>query len=119
MNGEVKSAGRVLDVLELFAEQLAPLGASDVSRRLGLPKSSVHGLLTTLARRGYLALEGRAYRLAPDLEGAWQARSLARLVTTALPIMERSSVATGESAFLGVMTPDLRVRYLAKVVSRN
>jgi len=119
MNNQVKSAGRVLDVLELFAEELAPIGVSEVSRRLLLPKSSAHGLLATLAARGYLVAEGREYRLAQDVEGVWAARSLARLTTIARPVMERIALSSGESAFLGVMTADLRVRYVAKVVSRN
>ena len=119
MNIEVKSAGRVLDVLELFSQELEPLGVSEVSRRLALPKSSAHGLLTTLAARGYLLNEGRGYRLAPDVEGPWTAGSLARLTTIARPVMRDIALATGESAFLGVMTPELRVRYVAKVVSRN
>lgn len=119
MNNEVKSAGRVLDVLELFAQELAPLGVSEVSRRLTLPKSSAHGLLTTLAARGYLVIEGREYRLSPHVEGLWPVRSLARLTTIAKPVMEQISLSTGESAFLGVMTPDLQVRYIAKVASRN
>ena len=119
MNTEVKSAGRVLDVLELFSQELESLGVSEVSRRLALPKSSAHGLLTTLAARGYLVNEGREYRLASDVLGPWNTGSLARLTTIARPVMQRISAATGESAFLGVMTPDLRVRYIAKVVSRN
>jgi DNA-binding IclR family transcriptional regulator len=119
MNIQVKSAGRVLDVLELFSQELEPLGVSEVSRRLALPKSSAHGLLTTLAMRGYLLNDGGEYRLAPEVQGPWTVDSLARLTTIARPVMQRIAAATGESAFLGVMTPDLRVRYVAKVVSRN
>jgi DNA-binding IclR family transcriptional regulator len=40
---------------------------TDVARKLGFPKSSTQGLLTTLAGRGYLAREGVAYFLPPVL----------------------------------------------------
>ena len=52
----VKSAGRVLDVLEHLA--MTPDGASfpALLTALGLPKSSLHALLATLADRGWVYL---------------------------------------------------------------
>jgi IclR family pca regulon transcriptional regulator len=54
MNSEVKSAGRVLDILEYMAglREAAPL--SKIVRDLSLPKSSAHGLIQTLAARGHV-----------------------------------------------------------------
>ena len=43
---------RVLDILTLLADHPEGLPISDVSRRLDLPKSAVHRLLTILVRRG-------------------------------------------------------------------
>ncbi|MFG2721962.1 IclR family transcriptional regulator [Streptomyces sp. NPDC048416] len=51
----VPAVARALDVLELFLESEGSLSAPDVIRRLGLPRTTVHELLTTLAARSYLA----------------------------------------------------------------
>ncbi|MGH9341944.1 MAG: IclR family transcriptional regulator [Acidobacteriota bacterium] len=51
---QVKSAGRVLDILELLTNAQHGLKLSDISRELELPVSSTHGLIRTLLRRGYL-----------------------------------------------------------------
>ncbi|MEU3505434.1 IclR family transcriptional regulator [Streptomyces hundungensis] len=51
----VPAVTRALDVLELFLESEGPLSAPDVTRRLQLPRTTVHELLTTLAARSYLA----------------------------------------------------------------
>lgn len=50
----VPAVTRALDVLELFLEGDSALSAPDVVRRLGLPRTTVHELLTTLAARSYL-----------------------------------------------------------------
>ncbi|MFJ4918928.1 IclR family transcriptional regulator [Streptomyces sp. NPDC088725] len=51
----VPAVTRALDILELFLEGEDTLSAPDVVRRLGLPRTTVHELLTTLAARSYLA----------------------------------------------------------------
>ena len=51
----VPAVTRALDVLELFLESDAPLSAPEITRRLGLPRTTVHELVTTLVARGYLA----------------------------------------------------------------
>jgi DNA-binding IclR family transcriptional regulator len=58
MSDEIKSAARVLDVLELFSARCDGLTLSEVARGLELPKSSTLGLLRTLHKRGYLVREG-------------------------------------------------------------
>ena len=45
---------RALDIFELISSSRAGLTLSDLSSSLGAPKSSVHYLLNTLLRRGYL-----------------------------------------------------------------
>lgn len=119
MNGEVKSAARVLDLLELFAASPVTLGVSDVGRKLGIPKSSAQGLLTTLAGRGYLGREGAAYFLPPELrDGGWVGGLRARLLALAEPLLQRIASESGESAFLGVLVGN-EIQYLAKAVSRH
>jgi DNA-binding IclR family transcriptional regulator len=54
----VKSADRTLDVFELLAAEPQGLTVSEISDRLGLARSSAHGLVRTLHSRGYLRENG-------------------------------------------------------------
>lgn len=56
---------RSLDILELFLDGRDSVNAPDVVAELGLPRSSVHELLHTLADRGYL-------RADPDVPGRYR-----------------------------------------------
>jgi DNA-binding IclR family transcriptional regulator len=61
----VKSAGRTLDLLELLADQPRAWTLVDLARELGIPKSSLHGLLRTLSGRGWVRTDetGTHFRL--------------------------------------------------------
>jgi DNA-binding IclR family transcriptional regulator len=50
----VPAIDRALTVIELLGQTNNGFSVSDVSRRLGFPKSSTFMILTTLARRGYV-----------------------------------------------------------------
>jgi hypothetical protein len=50
----IKSAAKVLDVLDLFRRSGRPMTLGDVSTRLCLPKSTVFRLLYTLEKKGCL-----------------------------------------------------------------
>lgn len=50
----VPAVDRALTVIECLAESKGGFTVSDISRTLGLPKSSLHVILSTLERRGYL-----------------------------------------------------------------
>jgi IclR family acetate operon transcriptional repressor len=93
---ESRSATRVLDVLDLFLEDGSGYTLTDVSERLAIPKSTAHGILHAMSRRGYLTLDpatnrytislgfvGRT-RATPAVEVLRQRarRSLTRLVAT-------------------------------------
>ena len=64
MNDSVKSAARVLDILELLFRSEEPMALKDLVSILALPKSSAHALLRTLQSRGYVERELKC--LAPD-----------------------------------------------------
>ena len=119
MNDEVKSAARVLDVLELFTLEPGPLGVSEVAKRLGFPKSSSQGLLTTLLSRGYLKREAQGFALPEELRGGWVGGLRCRLIQAAEPAMRRMAEESGESAFIGVLLRDGNIQYLSKIVSAN
>lgn len=117
---EVKSAGRILDVLELLAGLPQGIRLNQLARTLAIPKSSASGLLGTLVVRGYVESTGDGYRLANGYRGGgWVGGITGTLVRASHPIMERLAADTGESAFLGVSTPSFEVRYVAKSVSAN
>jgi DNA-binding IclR family transcriptional regulator len=53
MGRAVPAVTRALDILELFLEHES-LSAPDITERLGLPRTTVHELVTTLVARSYL-----------------------------------------------------------------
>jgi IclR family transcriptional regulator, KDG regulon repressor len=61
----VKSARRVLDVIEFLADRKSGASFTLLSEELNLPKSSLHSLLLTLSARGWIHLDesSRQYRL--------------------------------------------------------
>jgi DNA-binding IclR family transcriptional regulator len=114
---QVKSAARVLDLIEGLAA--APDGASfsDLARQQHLPKSSLHGLLAVLTDRGYVTFDPqrRTYSLGIRVWEAGQAYLHHRdLVTEALPVMERVVAQINETVQLAALDGIENV-YLAKV----
>ena len=119
MNANVKSADRVLDLLELFASTDRALALRDVTRILGVPKSSGFMLLGTLAARGYLVRDYEdRYRLAPAMaEGGWVGGILGQIFRAAQPWMDRLLAAHSESLVLGAPAAGFDVRLLCHRVS--
>jgi DNA-binding IclR family transcriptional regulator len=119
--GAVKSATRVLDLLEMLAAAPDEVGVSEVSRRLGIPKSSTHMLLATLEARGYVVGdEDRRFQLNPIFGNAgssWVGGSRVMLMRLAKGPMEQLAQATRESSFLGVPRDESTAEYIAKVVT--
>jgi len=93
---------RGLDVLEQVADGPVPLAL--LAQRLGLSRSTVHRLATTLLERRYLNLTPRrGYTLGPKLlELGTQAREQINLVRLAEPALDALAEATGDVALLGV-----------------
>ena len=50
----IQSVERAADILELFLNSTAELSVKEISQKLGLSKSTVHGIIKTLEHRGYL-----------------------------------------------------------------
>jgi len=71
----VKSAGRVLDLLEYLDDVRRPVSVMEVSRALGAPQSSTSALLRSLVARGYCKVDVVARRYLPttrvSILGAW------------------------------------------------
>jgi IclR family pca regulon transcriptional regulator len=117
----VKSAGRILDLLERIALRDAPMTLDELTRALGAPKSSTLMLLRTLVGRGYLrhGEDGR-YRLDPIYRidsGLWIGGRAAALRRLARGEMQALVAKVQETALLGVLSADLQVQIIEKVVS--
>jgi DNA-binding IclR family transcriptional regulator len=118
--GMRRTVGRVLDIIEMLVKSPAPIGVVEVSRALGMPKSSASVLLSTLHQRRYVNRnEAGRYSFNHGFDRAWAGGVLARLLTVAKPIMIDLGRDTGETIFIGVLLPTAEVRYIDKVVSPN
>jgi DNA-binding IclR family transcriptional regulator len=97
---------RGLDVLEQVAE--GPVALSTIARQLGLSRSTVHRLATTLLERRYLNVTPRrGYSLGPKLlELGFLARDQISLVRLARPYLEALAARTGDVALLAVPDGD-------------
>lgn len=83
----VQAAGVAFDVLEALADAGAPVGTSELARRLGQTKARVHRHLATLRALGFVEQDGsssayqlgwRAYRLSLAIDENFGLRRLAR-----------------------------------------
>ncbi len=72
---KIKSADRVLDILEMFSNGRSSVTVMDVVRALDVPQSSTSELLGSLVRRGYLTRKRGERSFRPTsrvaLLGAW------------------------------------------------
>lgn len=121
-DSEVKSAVRVLEVLELLARAQKPLTLKTIVSELGYPKSSTFNLLSTLVSRAYITRDGsEAYRIHEAFRNGpgWSSGRDAQLIATAQPVMDALRDAEGESVFLGVRRRDGRIRSIAKSISHQ
>jgi DNA-binding IclR family transcriptional regulator len=101
----VKSADRVLDMLELLSRRGKPMSHTDIATALGIPKSSLTQLLRNLTGRGYLALVPgpNTYQLGEALFALLrQGREGLDIVGLARPILEKLTAATNESSSLNL-----------------
>ena len=107
---DVKSARRVLEIFQLFAElkQAAPLAL--VSKRLALPKSSCLALLKTLETYGYLYQLNDSRDYYPTRRMFDEARAITEndpLLLHLRPILRELGEATHETVFLAKRTGHL------------
>lgn len=122
MNGLVKSAARVLDVLELLSSRPEPIRLNELVARLGIPKSSAHALVTTLVARGYLSKDsGDRYAIVESFRQGfgWVGGFEGFLTSVSTPIVERIRDELNETVFVCVRTEQQNARLITKAVSRQ
>lgn len=99
----VKSATRVIDILELLADVSDGMTFSEICVALHIPASSMHALINTLMVRGYLLRDepSQRYLLGPKIPKITAIyQSHLDLISIASPIMNQLVSFTGESIFL-------------------
>jgi len=108
-NASVPAVAKAFAVLDLLSAVPEPLGVSEIARRLGLGKSTVHGLVTALHELGMLerANGAKRYRVGRGLQ-ALALRSVSRhdVRSVARPFLERLAAETEQTAFLGIVGTD-------------
>ena len=114
MGKQVKSAQRVLDLLEFFSEERRPASVGVIAQALGWPQSSTSVLLKCLAESGHLDLDARAGLYVPSvrlaLATAWiQEHQYSE--QNLLRLMEHVQAATGHTVMIGNRR-GMSVRYL-------
>jgi DNA-binding IclR family transcriptional regulator len=105
----VPAVDKAFRLLSALGESAEPLGVSQLSRTLGLGKSTVHGLVTTLESLGIIESPSGAkrYRLGPGLFSlASRSAGQRDLRDIARPALERLAAATEQTSFLGVPAAD-------------
>lgn len=114
MQGVVKSAQRVLELFEFFAEHRRPLAVSDVVRGLGYPQSSASMLLKSLTKLGYLDYDRHARLFVPTLRlaflGGWVHDQLFSQSSLSRMVDELREVC-GETVIIG-MQNETYVQYI-------
>jgi DNA-binding IclR family transcriptional regulator len=101
-DGGVKSADRVMAVLDLVGER-GPMTFTEIMGHLALPKSSAHSLLRTMERRRYLDFDedGKTFKLGTRVWELAQARhDIEDLRTLLKPLMDELRDRTDETVQL-------------------
>ncbi len=116
-SASVKSARRVLDILELLSANTDGLKFPQIADLLGVPKSSLHALLATLHARKWIGFDetSRTYRIGMRAweagQGYLKARDLALIADEHL---HAARTELNETIQLGVLE-GVEVLYIAKV----
>jgi DNA-binding IclR family transcriptional regulator len=116
-----KSLIKVLRLIELLANSDAPRGVTDIAEELGLPKSAVHRMLTTLCEESYAVRFdlGPAYQLNYKLfELGTRMATHMRLSEVARPYLRCIAQGTGEAAHI-MIYHDGEVIYLDKIETKG
>ncbi|WP_072805984.1 IclR family transcriptional regulator [Rhodococcoides yunnanense] len=116
----MRSLIRGLEVLEIISEH-QPIGVSELTRMLKVPKSTVQRTLMSLAQAGWLQLAGSERTRWELTHHAWvigqRAGKTASLREIALPVMRVLGESTAEAIHLGVPDGTQNVVTLERVDS--
>lgn len=101
----IQSVAKAMKLLDLLAETPDPLTLAELSQLTGWPKSTVHGLLSTMRdysviaqdEEGRYMLGIRLFEYGCTLSNSWT------VVETAKPYIQHISYSTGDAVFLSIL----------------
>ena len=105
MAGSNSTLDKGFQILERLSAEAREFSVTELSGELGLGKSMVHRLLSTLVERGYVRRNPESRRYSVGLkvvELSAQVLGLMPLRNRAAPYLRRVAEATGRTAYLGV-----------------
>jgi IclR family pca regulon transcriptional regulator len=103
----VQSLARGLTVIEAFGSACRPLSLSEVAARTGLTRAGARRALLTLQQLGYVALEGRTFRLLPRiLKLGYAYLASLEVWEAAQPLLEDLVARLGEQCTASVLDGD-------------
>lgn len=111
----VKSALRVVEIVEVFARERQPLALSELARLLAMPVSSCLGLVRTLEGLGWLYEVSRRQGYYPTgrlLSMAQQIAANDPVLERVRPTLQELRDTSGETVLLTRLRDDARVVYL-------
>lgn len=118
-SGRIQSVDRALNILELISEAEDGLSLAQIAQKIGLPKSTVHGLVSTLRDHKYLRQDDEDGRYLMGLQlfelGSKAARSW-DIRDAAKPAMRWLGKEFGETVHLGC-EDNGEVLYLDKIAA--
>ncbi|WP_323018384.1 IclR family transcriptional regulator [Castellaniella sp.] len=116
-----RGSSRILELIEWMAQQSEPIALSDAVRDLDWPKSTTLLLLRLLVQRGYARHDADQRYALQRLPGepSQGAPAWGTVVRMIRPVLEEAVGATLETGCIGILTADMRLRYIAKVLANR
>lgn len=101
----IQSVAKAMKVLDILNAAPAPLSLAEISSRTGWPKSTVHGLLSTMREYSVVAQDEdgcymlgiRLFEYGCTLSNSWD------IVEVAKPFIQHISRTTGQAVFLSIL----------------
>jgi IclR family acetate operon transcriptional repressor len=101
----IQSVAKAMQLLDLLAETQQPMSLAEISQKTGWPKSTVHGLLSTMREYSVIAQDEigrymlgiRLFEYGSTLSGSWTILDIVR------PYIQHISYETGQTVFLSIL----------------
>lgn len=101
----IQSVAKAMQLLDLLAEAQQPMSLAEISQKTGWPKSTVHGLLSTMREYSVIAQDElgrymlgiRLFEYGSTLSSSWTILDIVR------PYIQHISYETGQTVFLSIL----------------
>lgn len=101
----IQSVAKAMQLLDLLAAAQGPMGLAEISQETGWPKSTIHGLLSTMRDYSVVAQDDqgrymlgiRLFEYGCTLSNSWS------ILDTARPFIQHISYETGQTVFLSIL----------------